>query len=134
METNTEQINSLATVRAIVQNDNERKEEILKTRSSVVLSANDMEDPKKMTNTYKAAVEKNNEVIDFIVDVKNDILKIRLVKDRLDKTTALYSQQVQQFDYYIKLLSDIKSIMQDEREKMDRVIRFYERNYSTYSF
>ncbi len=137
MEGDTEQakeINSMATVRAMVQRDNDRKEEILKGRGVPILAAHDLEDTKKMTDTYKAAVEKNSIALDFIMDVKNDILKIKLLKARLDKTTALYHSQVQQIDDFIKILNDILSIIKDEVEKMDRIVRFYERNYSTYSY
>ncbi len=136
MESNTEQskeISSLATIRAMVQRDNDRKEEILKSRGVPILAAQDLGDNTKMTNTYKAAIERNSLAIDFMMDIKNDILKIRLVKDRLDKTSALYLQQAQQFDSYIKILNDILNIIKDEVSKMDRIVRFYERNYSSYS-
>ena len=137
MESNVEQnkeINSLATVRAMVQRDNDRKEEILKGRGVPILAAQDLEDTTKMTNTYKKAIERNAEVMDFVMDIKNDILKIKLVKARLDRSTALYVSQAQQFDDFIKILNSILSIMKDEVSKMDRIVRFYERNYSTYSF
>lgn len=137
MENSTEQskeINSLATVRAIVQRDNDKKEEILKSRGVPILAAQDLGDTTKMTNTYKLAVERNSLAMDFMMDLKNDILKIKLVKDRLDRTTNLYLQQVQQFDSYIKILNDILSIMKDEVSKMDRIVRFYERNYNSYNY
>ena len=137
MESTTEQsmetISSLATARAIVQRDNDRKEEILKSRGVPILAAQDLGDTKKMTDTYKAAVERNNEAIDFMMDLKNDILKLKLVKDKIDKNSASYLQKVQQFDGYIKILNDILNIIKDEVSKMDRVVRFYERNYSSYN-
>ena len=137
MEANLEQsveIDSLETVKAMVQRDNNRKEVILKGRAVEVLSAYELDDIKKMSAVYKSAVERNNEVVDFIMDVKNDILKIRLAKDRLDKTTSLYFQQATQIDYYIKILTEILGIVKEEQQKLDRVVRFYEKNYNTYSF
>lgn len=137
MENNTEQskeINSLATIRAMVQKDNDCKEEILKSRGVPILAAQDLGDTTKMTNTYKAAIERNAVVLDFVMDVKNDILKIKLCRDRLDRSTALYLQQAQQFDSYIKILNEILSIMKDEVSKMDRIVRFYERNYNSYNY
>lgn len=137
MENNTEQskeISSLAAIRAMVQKDNDCKEEILKSRGVPILAAQDLGDTTKMTNTYKAAVERNAVALDFIMDVKNDILKIKLVRDRLDRTTSLYLQQAQQLDNYVKILNDILSIMKDEVSKMDRIVRFYEKNYSSYNY
>lgn len=128
------EIDSLETVKAMVQRDNNRKEVILKGRAVEVLSAYELDDIKKMSAVYKSAVERNNEVVDFIMDVKNDILKIRLAKDRLDKTTSLYFQQATQIDYYIKILTEILGIVKEEQQKLDRVVRFYEKNYNTYSF
>jgi hypothetical protein len=135
MENNTEQsnISSLATIKAMVQRDIDKKEEILRGRGVAVLSAHELDDTRKMTNTYKSAIDRNNEVVDFYMDVKNDILKLRLVKDRLDKTTSLYLQQSQQIDWYIKTLNEILGIVKEEKEKMDRIIRFYERNYNSYT-
>lgn len=136
MENNIEQnkeISSLATIKAMVQRDIDIKEELLKGRGVAVLSAHELDDTRKMTNTYKSAIDRNNEVVDFIMDVKNDILKLRLVKDRLDKTTSLYLQQSQQIDWYIKTLNEILNIIKEEKEKMDRIIRFYERNYNSYT-
>ena len=117
----------------MVQRDIDIKEELLKGRGVAVLSAHELDDTRKMTDTYKSAIDRNNEVVDFIMDVKNDILKVRLVKDRLDKTTSLYLQQSQQIDWYIKTLNEILNIIKEEKEKMDRIIRFYERNYNSYT-
>ena len=137
MENNLEQdkeINSLDTIRVMVQEDNNRKEALLKSRNIKVLSAYELDDIKKMSAVYKEAVERNDLVIDFIMDVKNDMLKIRLAKDRLDKTTGVYTQQANQIDYYMKILVEILGIMKEEQQKLDRVVRFYEKNYNTYSF
>lgn len=137
MESNLEQskdINSLAMIKAIVQRDNNKKEEILKERDIKVLSVVDQEDIKKMKTAYKEAVDRNSMVIDFIVDIKNDILKIKLVKDKLDRTLNIYLQQAKAIDEYIKILNDMLSIMRDEKDKLYRVVQYYEKVYSNYNY
>lgn len=133
-EQGTEQVNTSPSnvIREAVQKNVKRKEDFLKARQVTTLSALDMEDNKKLTDAYKAAIDRNDEAIDFIMDIKNDIFRIKLIKDKLDHGSALYMQQVQQIDYHIKLLNDILSIIQDERSKMDRVVRYYERNFVVY--
>lgn len=136
MENNLEQkeINSLDMIRAIVQRDNNKKEEILKGRNIKVLSVVDQEDIKKMKTAYKEAVDRNSDIIDFIVDIKNDILKIKLVKDKLDRTLSVYMQQAKAIDDYIKILTDILGIMRDEKDKLYRVVQYYEKVYSNYNY
>ena len=135
MENNLEQdreITTLDTIRAIVQRDCNIKEEILKERQIVIVSSYDLQNINKVIDSYKLMVDRNSKVIDFIMDLKNDILKIKLVKDRLDKSTSLYARQVQEIEKYLKILTDILGIIKEEKEKMDRVVRFYEKSYSTY--
>lgn len=111
------------------------KEKLLKERGVPILAAHELEDMQKMTDTYKAAVERNAAVLDFIMDVKNEMLKIRLAKDRIDPSSMgndLYRIATQQIDGFLRTLKEVLDIVKEEKEKLDRVVRFYERNYNSY--
>lgn len=131
-EQDTEQLTSLSKMKEKVDKEQKRKDDFLKSRNQKLLKSVDLDDNKKMTDAYNEAVSRNTEAIDFIMDIKNDILRFRLIKDKLDSSVAAYSQQCAQIDYFIKILNDTLSIIQDERSKMDRVVRYYERNFVVY--
>ena len=126
------QVDSLSAVHTMVQNITNKKEEYLSLDPVSILTAVELEDNKAMTNAYHDIVERNDLVIDFIVDIKNTIFKIKLAKDQIDKNTELGIQQLKQFDYFISLLQNILDMMSDERSKMDRVVRYYEKTFSYY--
>jgi hypothetical protein len=54
------------------------------------------------------------------------------MKDQIDRNSQVGLQQVKQLDYFISLLSQIQDMMSDERSKMDRVVRYYEKTFSYY--
>ena len=89
-------INSLNTIRSMTQEIINRKEEYLKETPLNILSTIDLEDNKKMTNTYKSVVDRNNLAMDFIIDIKNEIFKIKLIKESIDRNTAVGIQQIKQ--------------------------------------
>lgn len=126
------QTNSLSTVRSMVQEIIDKKEEYLNLDKVRILTATELEDNKIMTNVYHDVIERNDMVIDFIVDIKNTIFKIRLMKDQIDRNNQIGIQQIKQLDYFVSLLSNIQDMMSDERSKMDRVVRYYERTFSYY--
>ena len=69
------------------------------------------------------------------MDVKNEMLKIRLAKDRIDPSgmgNDLYRIATQQIDGFLRTLKEVLDIVKEEKEKLDRVVRFYERNYNSY--
>lgn len=128
----TKQVDSLSAIHSMVQKITNKKEEYLSLEPIKMLTAIELEDNKAMTNAYHDVVNRNDLIIDFIVDIKNTIFKIKLVKDQIDRNTELGIQQIKQFDYFISLLQNILDIMSDERSKMDRVVRYYEKTFSYY--
>jgi len=126
------QVNSLNTIRSMVQEITDKKEEYLKLEGVRMLTATEMEDNKAMTNVYHDVIGRNNLIIDFILDIKNTIFKIKLIRDSIDRNTQLGQNQTKQYDYFISLLQSILDMMSDERSKMDRVVRYYEKTFSYY--
>ena len=121
---------SLSTIRSMVQEITDRKENYLSLDKVKILTATELEDNKNMTNVYHDVIERNDAVIDFIIDIKNTIFKIKLIKDQVDRNSQVGRQQIKQIDYFLSLLSSIHDIMSDERSKMDRVVRYYEKTFS----
>ena len=121
---------SLSTIRSMVQEITDRKESYLSLDKVKILAATELEDNKNMTNVYHDVIERNDAVIDFIIDIKNTIFKIKLIKDQVDRNSQVGLQQIKQIDYFLSLLSSIHDIMSDERSKMDRVVRYYEKTFS----
>lgn len=125
-------VTSISSIRSMAQQIIDRKEQYLSLDKVKILTASELEDNKKMTNVYHDVIERNDYVIDFIIDIKDSIFKIKLAKDKLDKNTDLGLQQAKQLDYFISLLLQVQDIMTDERSKMDRVVRYYEKTFSYY--
>ena len=121
---------SLSTIRSMVQEITDRKESYLSLDKVKILTATELEDNKNMTSVYHDVIERNDAVIDFIIDIKNTIFKIKLIKDQVDRNSQVGLQQIKQIDYFLSLLSSIHDIMSDERSKMDRVVRYYEKTFS----
>ena len=121
---------SLSTIRSMVQEITDRKESYLSLDKVKILTATELEDNKNMTNVYHDVIERNDAIIDFIIDIKNTIFKIKLIKDQVDRNSQVGLQQIKQIDYFLSLLSSILDIMSDERSKMDRVVRYYEKTFS----
>ena len=121
---------SLSTIRSMVQEITDRKESYLSLDKVKILTATELEDNKNMTNVYHDVIERNDAVIDFIIDIKNTIFKIKLIKDQVDRNSQVGLQQIKQIDYFLSLLSSIHDIMSDERSKLERVVRYYEKTFS----
>ena len=126
------QVSSLDKVRTMTQDIMNRKEEYLTLDKVRILTTTELEDNKIITTLYHDVIDRNNFVIDFIVDIKNTIFKIKLIRDQIDRNTQLGTGQVKQFDYILSLLQQIQDMMNDERSKMDRVVRYYEKTFSYY--
>lgn len=127
---NTSSINN---VRERVQKFLDKKEEYVKLEKLAILSPIEMDDTNAVSLAYKAAVDRNNMAIDFIIDTKNEIFKIKLMKDALDRNTQLGLKQAKVLDNLINLLNDILNMFYDERSKLDRIVRFYEKSFTYYS-
>ena len=123
---------SISSIRSMAQEIIDRKENYLQLDKVKILTTSELEDNKKITNVYHDVIERNNFIIDFIIDIKDSIFKIKLAKDKLDKNTDLGLQQAKQLDYFISLLFQVQEMMNDERSKMDRVVRYYEKTFSYY--
>ena len=123
---------SLSTIHRMVQDITNKKEDYLNLDKVRILRASELDDTKTLTNVYHDTIERNDLVIDFIIDIKNVIFKIRLMKDQIDKNSQIGLQQIKQLDYFIGLLQSIVDMMSDERSKMDRVVRYYEKTFSYY--
>lgn len=126
------QPSSLSTIRDMVQEITNKKEDYLSLDKVKILTATELEDNKVMTNVYHDVIERNNLIIDFIMDIKNTMFKVRLQRDQIDRNIQLGQNQAKQFDYFLSLLQAILEIMNDERNKMDRVVRYYEKTFSYY--
>lgn len=126
-------VSSLSTIRQMAQDIIDRKEEYLKLEPIKLMGSLELKDIKKHTDSYKEAIERNNIIIDFLVDTKNTIFKMKLIKESIDKSTQIGMQQAKQIDYYISLLNDIVGIFNDERSKFDRIVRYNEKTYSYFN-
>lgn len=125
-------ISSLSTIRSMVQDITDKKEEYLALDKVKILTTSELDDTRAMTTAYHDVIERNDLIIDFIIDIKNTIFKIKLIKDKIDRNSQAGIQQIKQIDYFISLLQPIQDIMSDERSKMDRVVRYYEKIFSYY--
>lgn len=125
----------LSKIRSMTQEIIDKKESYLSSEylgELKILNATELEDNKAMTNVYHDVIERNDFVIDFILDIKNTIFKIKLMKDQVDRNTELGNKQINQIEYFLSLLQQVLDMMSDERSKMDRVVRYYEKTFSYY--
>ena len=125
-------INTLSYLRDRTQKLMDRKREYILTAVSETLSTNDCEDAFKVSKAYKEAVDQNSKLLDIIRDTKDEMLFLRLAKERIDTSTQLGQQQLKQVDNLVKVLAEIVSILDIEKIKMDRFVRFYERTFNYY--
>ena len=126
-------VSTISALREKVQLLVDTKEAYLKQEPLKVLSAVELEDNKKMTDRYKDAVDRNNMLIDFVMEIKNEIFKMKLVKESIDRNTQVGLNQLKVIDSFINILNDILNIMYDEKSKLDRIVRYYEKTFNYYN-
>ena len=126
-------VSTISSLRERVQSYVDLKEEYLKKDKLSIISSVDMEDNKKLTDKYKEAVDRNDEAIDLIIDIKNELFKMKLLKESLDRNTSVGLNQSKVIDNLTHILNDILNILNDERSKLDRVVRYYEKSFSYYN-
>lgn len=126
---------SISDIRGKVQIIINRKEDYLKTRDGDFesLSIIDFDDINKLSLIYHHFVVKNSVLMDLVIDIKNEIFKIKLIKEQLDKNTSVGISQNKVLDNLINLLNEANGIMLEEKQKLDRVVRFYEKSFTYYS-
>lgn len=126
---------SISDIRGKVQIIINRKEDYLKTRDGDFesLSIIDFDDISKLSLIYHHFVVKNSVLMDLVIDIKNEIFKIKLIKEQLDKNTSVGISQNKVLDNLINLLNEANGIMLEEKQKLDRVVRFYEKSFTYYS-
>ena len=127
-------VSTISTIRETVQEFINRKEEYLQLDKLNILSAVEQEDSRKAVNAYKSSIDRFDTLMDFIMDIKNEIFKIKLVKESLDKNTQVGLNQSKVLENLLNILRDILDILNDERAKLDRLVRFYERTSNTYNY
>ena len=69
-------VSTISSLRERVQSYVDLKEEYLKKDKLSIISSVDMEDNKKLTDKYKEAVDRNDEAIDLIIDIKNELQEL----------------------------------------------------------
>ena len=129
-------MNNVSTISALREKTQlliDTKEAYLKQEPLKILSAIELEDNKKMTDSYKEAVGRNNMLIDFVMEIKNEIFKMKLVKESIDRNTQVGLNQLKVIDSFINILNDILNIMYDEKSKLDRIVRYYEKTFNYYN-
>lgn len=129
-------MNNVSTISALREKTQlliDTKEAYLKQEPLKILSAIELEDNKKMTDSYKEAVDRNNMLIDFVMEIKNEIFKMKLVKESIDRNTQVGLNQLKVIDSFINILNDILNIMYDEKSKLDRIVRYYEKTFNYYN-
>lgn len=126
-------VSTISSLRERVQSYVDLKEEYLKKNKLSIISSVDMEDNKKLTDKYKEAVDRNDEAIDLIIDIKNELFKMKLLKESLDRNTSVGLNQSKVIDNLTHILNDILNILNDERSKLDRIVRYYEKSFSYYN-
>lgn len=129
-------MNNVSTISALREKTQlliDTKEAYLKQEPLKILSAIELEDNKKMTDSYKEAVDRNSMLVDFVMEIKNEIFKMKLVKESIDRNTQVGLNQLKVIDSFINILNDILNIMYDEKSKLDRVVRYYEKTFNYYN-
>ena len=129
-------MNNVSTISALREKTQlliDTKEAYLKQEPLKILSAIELEDNKKMTDSYKEAVDRNNKIVDFVMEIKNEIFKMKLVKESIDRNTQVGLNQLKVIDSFINILNDILNIMYDEKSKLDRIVRYYEKTFNYYN-
>lgn len=129
-------MNNVSTISALREKTQlliDTKEAYLKQEPLKILSAIELEDNRKMTDSYKEAVDRNNMLIDFVMEIKNEIFKMKLVKESIDRNTQVGLNQLKVIDSFINILNDILNIMYDEKSKLDRIVRYYEKTFNYYN-
>ena len=129
-------MNNVSTISALREKTQlliDTKEAYLKQEPLKILSAIELEDNKKMTDSYKEAVDRNNMLVDFVMEIKNEIFKMKLVKESIDRNTQVGLNQLRVIDSFINILNDILNIMYDEKSKLDRIVRYYEKTFNYYN-
>lgn len=126
-------VSTISSLRERVQSYVDLKEEYLKKDKLSIISSVDMEDNKKLTDKYKEAIDRNDEAIDLIIDIKNELFKMKLLKESLDRNTSVGLNQSKVIDNLTHILNDILNILNDERSKLDRIVRYYEKSFSYYN-
>lgn len=126
-------VSTISSLRERVQNLVNLKEEYLSLDKVVILSAVEMEDSRRVTDEYKNSIDRNDTLLDLIMEIKNEIFKIKLIKESLDRNTQAGLSQIKIVDNLINILRDILDILNDERSKLDRVVRYYEKSFSYYN-
>lgn len=129
-------MNNVSTISALREKTQvlvDTKEAYLKQEPLKILSAVELEDNKKMTDSYKDAVDRNNMLMDFVMEIKNEIFKMKLVKESIDRNTHVGLNQLKVIDSFINILNDILNIMYDEKSKLDRIVRYYEKTFNYYN-
>ena len=129
-------MNNVSTISALREKTQlliDTKEAYLKQEPLKILSAIELEDNRKMTDSYKEAVNRNNMLIDLVMEIKNEIFKMKLVKESIDRNTQVGLNQLKVIDSFINILNDILNIMYDEKSKLDRIVRYYEKTFNYYN-
>lgn len=129
-------MNNVSTISALREKTQlliDTKEAYLKQEPLKILSAIELEDNRKMTDSYKEAVDRNNMLIDLVMEIKNEIFKMKLVKESIDRNTQVGLNQLKVIDSFINILNDILNIMYDEKSKLDRIVRYYEKTFNYYN-
>ena len=129
-------MNNVSTISALREKTQlliDTKEAYLKQEPLKILSAIELEDNRKMTDSYKEAVDRNNMLMDFVMEIKNEIFKMKLVKESIDRNTQVGLNQLKVIDNFINILNDILNIMYDEKSKLDRIVRYYEKTFNYYN-
>lgn len=126
-------VSTISALREKIQVLVDTKETYLKQEPLKILSAVELEDNKKMTDSYKDAVDRNNMLMDFVMEIKNEIFKMKLIKESIDRNTQVGLNQLKVIDSFINILNDILNIMYDEKSKLDRIVRYYEKTFNYYN-
>ena len=126
-------VSTISALREKIQVLVDAKETYLKQEPLKILSAVELEDNKKMTDSYKEAVDRNNMLMDFVMEIKNEIFKMKLIKESIDRNTQVGLNQLKVIDSFINILNDILNIMYDEKSKLDRIVRYYEKTFNYYN-
>lgn len=136
MENLNKYMNSTSTISSIrerVQSYVDKKETYLSLEKLSILSIVNINDDKKISLEYKKAIDRNDLCMDLIIDVKNEVFKLKLLKESLDRNTQIGINQIRTIDNFISILNDILNIMYEEKYKLDRIVRFYEKSFSYFN-
>lgn len=121
-------------IKTRAQNLIKMKDDLLEIIKDVkVVDVYEASDMKIVSLNYTISVNANTSLLDLIVDTKNEIFKIKMLKSRIDTNFPDGLKQINMLENIASLLYESISILEIKKQSLDRIVRYYEKMSSTYT-